>query len=484
MTTRYPKQGKGLPWTVKELKAVPSDWHGDYLNDGGGLVGEVRAGKDGKVTIAFKYAFRFGSKIDRFYCGTWPATPLEVIRRARDEARSTNGRGVNPNDQRKAERIEAQAEVAAVLEADQELRAQQRTVGDLFNAWIADGVLRKDGNAELKRAFEKDVIPAIGLLPLKDVTVNDLNKCVKSVVTRGADRMAVRIYNDLVQMFAWGEKVQPWRKLLIEGNPAAVINIKNIVSAEYDLEEVRTRTLDPNEIRELRDILNRLEGDYKEAERKYDAPRPLDKVSQLAIWICLSTLCRIGELLMAEWKHIDFNAGTWYIPKENAKGARGKKQEQTVYLSSFAINQFKALYSITGNKAAGGDESGDPKGKWCFPARLVASHLDLKTISKQIGDRQIIFTERKEQTRRQNNNTLVLANGKNGNWTPHDLRRTGATMMQELKIPLDTIDRCLNHAMSGPKVRAAYFHHDYADEKRDAWAAVGARLDEILSQKE
>jgi integrase len=75
---------------------------------------------------------------------------------------------------------------------------------------------------------------------------------------------------------------------------------------------------------------------------------------------------------------------------------------------------------------------------------------------------------------------LVLAGGKTGDWTPHDLRRTGATMMQALGVPLDTIDRCQNHVLSGSKVRRHYLHHDYAAEKRQAWRLLGEKLSDIL----
>jgi hypothetical protein len=30
---------------------------------------------------------------------------------------------------------------------------------------------------------------------------------------------------------------------------------------------------------------------------------------------------------MTEWRHGDFEAGTWFIPKENVKGSRGKKRQ-------------------------------------------------------------------------------------------------------------------------------------------------------------
>lgn len=49
--------------------------------------------------------------------------------------------------------------------------------------------------------------------------------------------------------------------------------------------------------------------------------------------------------------------------------------------------------------------------------------------------------------------------------------------MQALGVPLDTIDRCQNHVLSGSKVPRHYLHHGYAAEKRDAWRALGARID-------
>jgi integrase len=64
----------------------------------------------------------------------------------------------------------------------------------------------------------------------------------------------------------------------------------------------------------------------------------------------------------------------------------------------------------------------------------------LKSASKQVGDRQVSFKKRTKKLQfRVENNSLVLGGRE---WTPHDLRRTGATMMQELKVPID-MDRWL-----------------------------------------
>lgn len=67
-----------------------------------------------------------------------------------------------------------------------------------------------------------------------------------------------------------------------------------------------------------------------------------------------------------------------------------------------------------------------------------------------------------------------------GDWVPHDLRRTGATVMQSLKVVPDVIERCLNH-VEPDKLRRTYQTYDYADEKREAWRLLGDQLELILN---
>lgn len=78
-----------------------------------------------------------------------------------------------------------------------------------------------------------------------------------------------------------------------------------------------------------------------------------------------------------------------------------------------------------------------------------------------------------------NNDSLVLDDQE---WTPHDLRRTGATMMQKLKAPCDVINLYQNHVI-GSKVDCHYLHYDYAEEKHAAWNLLGKKLQEILTVK-
>lgn len=145
-------------------------------------------------------------------------------------------------------------------------------------------------------------------------------------------------------------------------------------------------------------------------------------------------------------------------------------------MSECALQQFKRLHALTGRTA------------WCFPNRDATDHINLRAISKQVGDRQTMFKTNANgaphapMKNRRADNTLVLLGGEGGAWTQHDLRRTGATKMQKLGVALDVIDRCQNHVLPGSKVRRHYMYHDYADEKRLAWAAIDSALSAILNQ--
>ena len=456
--------------TQRSLEAIQPEKAGSTVRDEGGLLGRVRVKADGSVTVSFYYRYRFSGKSKDFSCGTWPTDGLSSIRAQRDAARAKVAGGVDPAIDKKVIRHEKQEATAAKLAEIEAKRVEDLTVQDMFDAWMVDGVRRKDGNAALRRLFVVDVLPELGGRAVKCVTEHDVRPVLRALVDRGINRTAVVARNSLTQMFAWAQKRQPWRKLMVDGNPMDLIEIEKIVAPDYDMDNQSDRILLAEEIVELRDTLQRGEDEYASAPNKRVARQPVEATTQRGIWIMLSTLCRVGELSMARWDDIDLQAGEWFIPKENVKGSLA---DMRIYLSPFALGQFQQLHALTGRT------------DWCFPSYGNEDHIDTKSMTKQIGDRQAMFKKQKDGKppalkKRRSDNTLVLASGRNGAWTPHDLRRTGATMMQALGVPLDTIDRCQNHVLKGSKVRRHYLHHDYADEKREAWRLLGARLSEIL----
>jgi hypothetical protein len=59
--------------------------------------------------------------------------------------------------------------------------------------------------------------------------------------------------------------------------------------------------------------------------------------------------------------------------------------------------------------------------------RLNDGHMDVKVVSKQVADRQARFKNCKVLYRQRHDDTLVLADGQDGDWAPHDLRRNDAS---------------------------------------------------------
>jgi integrase len=458
--------------TVREIETAKPKDKPYKLMDGDGL--QLRVAMDGDKTWLVRYAIQGVERqysLPKKYRGTSGAGHCS-LQDAREEASKIRALA--------RQGIDYQAQLVRVVKAEakrlsDEVVAQKTeglTVQDMFEAWIRDGVSRKDGNAELLRSFNADVLPHIGTKPIKEVTEHELRDVLRKLVGRGVNRAAVVMRNSLKQMFAWAEKRQPWRKLLIDGDPMELIEIEKIVSPTYDLSNQRDRILSSDEIKELQLIYRNMKAEYDAAENKRTADHPIDPVVQCATWIMLSTLTRVGEMSMARWEHLNFDTGRWFIPKANVKG---NLADFDIFLSEFSLQQFQKLFELTGHT------------DWCFPARNKDGHVDVKSMSKQIGDRQSMFKKgvdgnpRRPMKNRRHDNTLVLGEGKNGAWTPHDLRRTGATLMQSMGVSLEIIDRCQNHVLPGSKVRRHYMLHDYAVEKRDAWRLLGERLNLILN---
>ena len=171
----------------------------------------------------------------------------------------------------------------------------------------------------------------------------------------------------------------------------------------------------------------------------------------------LSTCCRVGELSQALWEQVDLDKGEWFIPAGNSKNAKN----HTVFLSDFARLQFKELQAISASDI------------YCLPSRDGKTHVGLKSITKQINDR---VRKTPLENRSSATGTLLLPGG---GWTPHDLRRTGATMMGDLGVVGDVIDRCLNHVEQN-KLKRTYQRHELKAEQCNAWRVLGDRLSLLL----
>lgn len=339
---------------------------------------------------------------------------------------------------RDAELARLSAEKTAA-EAEKARRAARKTVADLFEHWAkVDLINRKDKGAEARRMFEKDVLPFLGDLAVADVKKGHITEVTDALLARGVNRMAKMVFSLMRQMFRFAVD-----RDLIEHDPSASIRKAKIGGKDVE----RDRVLSDDEIRSL-------------AKKAPDAG--LLKTTEAAIWIALSTCCRIGELLTSRWEHIDLEQHTWLIPAENSKNGK----THTVTLSDFAIRQFKRVQEINGTSS------------WCYPNTDNSAAVCPKTVTKQLGDRQRQPEQGTMSRRSAKAQALLLPGGK---WTPHDLRRTGATIMTALGILPEVAERCLNHTEEN-KVKRTYQRHSYTKEMAEAWELLGKRLNILICQ--
>ena len=323
------------------------------------------------------------------------------------------------------------------LQEERALKAARIVVSTLFEHWLSvDLVNRKDQGAEIKRMFLKDVLPLIGNMAVEDIKKGDITKVVDAVLGRGVNRMAKLILSLIRQMFRFAVD-----RDMIEHDPTASIRKAKIGGRSTE----RDRVLDDAEIKTLATLL---------------PSSGLISSTQLAIWICLGTCCRIGELLQAKWSDIDFDEGVWVIPAEHSKNGK----PHTIFLSDVALKQFQQLYQLKSHAV------------WCFANRSQDGHVSTKTVTKQISDRQKAESQAVFSNRSSKPQALLLPGGK---WTPHDLRRTGATIMTKLGVLPEVAERCLNHTEEN-KVKRVYQRHNYHKEMREAWAQLGDYIEKLL----
>jgi len=287
------------------------------------------------------------------------------------------------------------------------------------------------------RAIQKDVLPVLGDVALVDVKRAMLVDILDGVVERGARVMANHIFGDLRQFYNFAV-AREW----VDAHPLAGLKKEKIGGRQKE----RDRYLSEEEIVELKQCL-------PEAN--------LLRTTELAIWIMLSTCCRVGELSQAKWEDVDLEQGEWFIPAGNSKNAK----DHTVMLSDFAQEKFQELYSLTSSSG------------WCLSSRDGERHICLKSIAKQIKDR---VRSQPLSNRTKATGALLLSGGA---WTPHDLRRTGATMMGELGVMGEVIERCLNHVERN-KLKRIYQRHELKAEQREAWKLLGERIALLLSAGE
>jgi integrase len=411
------------PLNFKNLKAADKE---QQFSDGGGLYVRIRTLADGGA-VSFRLRYYFEGK------QKWLTLEAETLSDARKEAVAQQAlikSGACPVRERQLKTASVKEQQLAAIEAITKLQARL-TVNGLFDLWKTKALSNRKDLPEIIRTFNKDALPFIGHLFVEDVRKHHILLITDTLLERGCNRSTRMLLGLIRQMFNFAVD-----RDLIEFNPTTNINKSKLGAKDTE----RGRILSDGEIKSL-------------ARLCVDAQ--LLPSTEAAIWIMLSTLCRVGELCKAKQSDIDLDKGEWTIPKENSKNGKA----HLIHLSDFAIKQFNQLF-VT--KVTDSD--------WLYPDTNGTSPISPRTIAGQLHIRQATDNRR-------GNQALLLPGGQ---WSAHDLRRTGATLMGNLLIRPDVIEKCLNHTEPN-KLKRTYQLQSLVEEQKQAWHLLGERLELLIT---
>lgn len=322
---------------------------------------------------------------------------------------------------------EAERMLARGIDPGREKAAQQAaernegTVAELAEEFLSRYVERhRKRPSPVRKMLESNVLPYWGKRKAKDITARDFALLSDRIVDRGSPIMANRVASTVSQMFKFGVV-----RGLLPSSPCVALYRPG------GKETPRERRLTEDEIRQFWERLDTAE---------------MAPASRVGLRLLLATGQRRGELAGAKWSDFDTEARIWRIPAANSKN--GKAHE--VPLSDLALSLLENLCVLTGQS------------EWLFPSPT--------RVGQSIVDRSL------SRAVRNNEDHFGLAH-----FTPHDLRRTCASMMSMLGVPRLHVGKVLNH--TDDSITAVYDRHDYAHEKRAALTRWADYLDDILAGK-
>ena len=353
--------------------------------------------------------------------GTFPAMSLEEAHEAHSEARKLLTRGLDPIAEREA------AARARRAQEQRERTTDAVTIRNVIAEWAWHYARRQRKHArEAVRLLKVYVGKPWRGRPVRELARRDAVLLLDRIKAR-APVMANRIYNLASQAFTFAVS-----RDLTESNP--FVGVRRPGGDE----EPRDRKLNADEVRAF---WRALEDDDTEMSRPV----------RLALRLILVTAQRPGEVAGAAWS--EFNGSVWTIPTSRSKNARAHE----VPLTPLALGIVNELRKLAKDR----------------PSLLPSVHSNLKP-DDPLSSRAL--------SRALRNN---IDDGKLFGcdpFTPHDLRRTAASMMTALGIPRLHVAKVLNHT-DQDVTGAVYDQHDYFAEKQRALETWAADLHAIIAGK-
>jgi integrase len=385
-----------------------------------GLV--LRVSPDGeRLTFSYSYRRRSDGRRQRVTLGNYPDLKLAAARAAALEHAVAVAKGADPAAERRAPAGATLNDLVAEWEAR---RAPQIRSAGLTLVRLRAHILPKFGKhvvADLKRGD--------AALLLERLARMDRNT---GKTRRGGPAGARRTADDLMLVLGWGVKVG-----LLNVNPLAGL-------AKPGAPSSRERVL--SEV-ELRAVLTALPN------------AGMDDGTKRIIRLLLLTACRVGEVVGAGISDIDLEAKTLRIPPERSKNGRAATIPLTGPALDIVREQIAVEIAAEARRSKRDRRAPEPV-LYLFPNARTGAPVEPHSVSVAVR-----------------RNLEILGAGQ---WTPHDLRRTAATMMAELGVQPHIIEVCLNH-ISGFRsgVAGVYNRNSYAREHRDALERLAVRIAEV-----
>lgn len=285
-------------------KAKPGDKPAK-LADGGGLHLLLRP--DGARWWRWDYRRPVTGKRNTLSLGTYPETGLAEARARHAEARKALAAGIDPGEQRKAEKAAGLERAGNSFEvvAREWLGKQTWVAGyrDKVNAWLVN-----------------DVFAYIGGKPVAEVTAPDFLRVARRIEERGAVESAHRILQNCGQIMRYAIATGRAGR-----NPVA--DLKGALAEAQGRHHAAIT--DPVALGGLLRAINGYSG---------------DPVTRAALKLSGLLFVRPGELRHAEWAEIDLDTAEWNIPAGKMK----MRQPHLVPLCNQAVAILRELHPLTG----------------------------------------------------------------------------------------------------------------------------------------
>jgi integrase len=271
----------------------------------------------------WRFRYKFDGKEKLLSLGVYPDVPLasrvvkdeetgktrkiKGARELRDEARELLAQGVDPGENRKAQKATRQNRAANSFEV-----VAREWYSKYVSSW-------SEAHGErIIRRFERDVFPWIGGRPVADVAPSELLSVVRRIESRGALETAHRALANCGQVFRYAVATGRAERDPSGDLRGALPPVKG---------EHFAAVTEPKQVGQLLRTLDGYEGTF---------------IVACALRLAPLVFVRPGELRKAEWKDINLDVGEWrYTVTKTGT-------PHIVPLSTQAVSILRELHSLTG----------------------------------------------------------------------------------------------------------------------------------------